>query len=119
MRCGIDLFIERLVETYLSEGSFTRRGTTATKRSPRLEQFFTKKEWKMIRKIEKLEGRRVTVMLRDGSRLDHCRLISSGRGAIEKVWVYAGGIDVFLARGDVVDILEAPDRTSPVVATTA
>ncbi|HET6952884.1 MAG TPA: hypothetical protein VFI47_21050 [Acidimicrobiales bacterium] len=50
-----------------------------------------------------LEGREVSLALADGSRLDAVRLISAGRGRTPTVWIYAGGIDVFVPRPHVID----------------
>ena len=53
------------------------------------------------------EGRDISVALADGSRIDGCQLVSAGRGGNRSVWVYVNGIDVFLARGDIVAVWEA------------
>jgi hypothetical protein len=53
-----------------------------------------------------LEGRHVDVALRDGSRIDDCELVSSGRTKAPKLWLFSNGEDVFVARGDVVDVWE-------------
>lgn len=46
--------------------------------------------------MDSLEGRRVSVALRDGSRIDNCRLVSARRPGAQTVWLFMDGIDVFL-----------------------
>jgi hypothetical protein len=53
-----------------------------------------------------LEGRHVSVALKDGSRIDDCELVSIGRKGVTKLWVYTDGEDVFVPRRDVVDMWE-------------
>ena len=57
--------------------------------------------------IRYLEGRQVTVVLSDGSRIDDCELVSAGRHGVGSVWLYADGTDTFVALIDVVDVREA------------
>ena len=46
-------------------------------------------------RLKALEGRLVSVVLDDGSRLEDCVVVSAGhRGT--NVWLYTGGIDVFV-----------------------
>jgi hypothetical protein len=52
-----------------------------------------------------LEGRRVSVALADGSRIDDCELVS-GHGA-HSLWLYSNGADTFVALGHVTDLWEA------------
>jgi hypothetical protein len=54
-----------------------------------------------------LEGRSVSLSLADGSRLDDVTLVSAGRGRTPTVWVYAGGIDVFVPRPHIIDAWES------------
>jgi hypothetical protein len=49
----------------------------------------------------------VSLSLADGSRLDDVRLVSAGRGRTPTVWVYAGGIDVFVPRPHIIDAWES------------
>jgi len=58
--------------------------------------------------LRTLQGRRVNVAFRDGSRIDDCRLISAGRPGTGTVWIFADGIDVFLPASIIVDCWEAP-----------
>ena len=52
-----------------------------------------------------LEGRRVSVALADGSRIDDCELVS-GHGA-QSLWLYSNGADTFVALRHVTDLWEA------------
>jgi hypothetical protein len=54
-----------------------------------------------------LEGRQVSVALRNGSRIDDCQLVSAPRARTETVWLFSNGDDVFVAVTDVIDIWEA------------
>ena len=56
--------------------------------------------------IGHLEGRRVSVALHDGSRLDHCELVSAGHGT-DTLWLFVNGGDVFVPVSDVTDAWEA------------
>ena len=53
-----------------------------------------------------LEGRQVSLSLRDGSRIDDCQLVSAGRSTTETLWVFTNGQDVFIRLGDVLDVWE-------------
>jgi hypothetical protein len=59
--------------------------------------------------LAELEGRQVSVALDDGSRLDDCHLMSAGRKGAPSLWLVAGGDDLFIPLGRVVDVWEAPD----------
>lgn len=52
------------------------------------------------RQLQRLEGSSVSIALTDGSRLDDVSLVSA-RG--EKLWVFAGGEDVFVPVDQVID----------------
>ncbi|MDQ4132430.1 MAG: hypothetical protein M3179_04300 [Actinomycetota bacterium] len=56
------------------------------------------------KRLRGLEGRTIHVSLSDGSRLDNVALVSA-RG--RKVWIFAGGEDVFVPFADVIDAWEA------------
>jgi hypothetical protein len=56
--------------------------------------------------IGHLEGRRVSVALTDGSRLDDCELVSAGHGTAT-LWLFVNGDDVFVSVSDVTDAWEA------------
>jgi hypothetical protein len=53
-----------------------------------------------------LEGRRVSVALVDGSRIDDCELVSAGHHAVQSLWLYTNGADTFVPLGDVTDLWE-------------
>jgi hypothetical protein len=57
--------------------------------------------------IGHLEGRRVSVALTDGSRLDDCELISAGHHGTTTLWLYVNGGDVFVPVADITDAWEA------------
>jgi hypothetical protein len=61
--------------------------------------------------FKSLEGRRVSVALRDGSRIDDCQLVSAGRRSFQRLWLFVNGIDAFLWPADVVAVWEYPSRT--------
>ena len=56
--------------------------------------------------IGHLEGRRVSLALADGSRLDDCELVSAGHGA-ETLWLFVNGDDMFVPVAHVTDAWEA------------
>ena len=56
--------------------------------------------------IGHLEGRRVSLALTDGSRIDDCELVSAGHGAAT-LWLYVNGGDVFVPVANVTDAWEA------------
>jgi hypothetical protein len=57
--------------------------------------------------LAELEGRQVSVALRDGLRIDDCQLVSAGRRQVSSLWLFTNGVDTFVAIDDVVDIWEA------------
>jgi hypothetical protein len=59
-----------------------------------------------------LEGQRVSVALRGGSRLDDCDLVSVGRHPVDSVWLFVNGADTFVPLRDVVDLWELPFRST-------
>ena len=56
--------------------------------------------------LRSLEGRRVSLALRGGTRLDDCQLVSAGRGHVGSLWVFTNGIDAFIDGDVVIDIWE-------------
>jgi hypothetical protein len=52
------------------------------------------------------EGRRVSVALADGSRIDDCQLVSAGRNGARTLWLFTNGADMFVALTDVTDVWE-------------
>jgi hypothetical protein len=66
---------------------------------------------RQINQLRSLEGRRVNVALRDGSRLDGCQLVSVGRVRVgarheTSMWLFTNGHDSFVRTRDVVDLWE-------------
>jgi hypothetical protein len=61
---------------------------------------------RVVHLIGHLEGRRVSLALADGSRLDDCELVSAGHGA-HTLWLYVNGGDVFVPVAEVTDAWEA------------
>ena len=60
--------------------------------------------------LRRLEGHQVSVALTDGSRLDHCELVSAGRWQCQKLWLFVEGIDTFLSPLDVLAVWESPSH---------
>ena len=60
--------------------------------------------------LVRLEGRRVGISLKDGSRIDDCELVSVGGGRRGHLWVHANGADSFVPLSKVADIWEASGR---------
>ena len=61
---------------------------------------------RMLRSIRHLEGHHVSVSLCDGSRLDDCELVSTGRGRSATLWLHDGQDDRMVAAADVIDLWE-------------
>jgi len=61
---------------------------------------------RVVHLIGHLEGRRVSVALTNGSRLDDCELVSAGHGTTT-LWLYVNGGDVFVPVAEVTDAWEA------------
>jgi hypothetical protein len=59
-----------------------------------------------VRELRALEGHHVSLALRDGSHIDDCQLISSGRNWARTLWVLARGSDTFVCLDDIVDLWE-------------
>jgi hypothetical protein len=57
--------------------------------------------------LRAMEGRRVSVALVNGSRLDDCTLVSAGRAGARTAWIYSNGMDVFLPLSYVADVWES------------
>ena len=54
--------------------------------------------------LVRLEGRRVGISLKDGSRIDDCQLVFAGR---DRVWVFVNGRDTFVSATTVCDFWES------------
>jgi hypothetical protein len=59
-----------------------------------------------VRYLRSIEGRHVSVALRNGTRIDDCELVSGGRSRLVNLWLFANGHDVFVALGEVLDVWE-------------
>jgi hypothetical protein len=59
-----------------------------------------------LRTLRHLEGHHVSVALSDGSRLDDCELVSTGRGAAATLWLHDGHDDRMVRAADVLDLWE-------------
>ena len=59
-----------------------------------------------MRGLRKLEGRRVSLALVGGSRIDDCELMSAASGC-RSVWIFRNGADEFVAAADVLDYWES------------
>jgi hypothetical protein len=55
-----------------------------------------------------LEGRQVSVALRNGERIDDSRLFSAGRNRAGTLWLFTHRGDTFIAVEDLIDLWEAP-----------
>lgn len=53
-----------------------------------------------------LEGRQVSVALRNGSRIDDCQLVAAPRVGTATLWLFSNGDDLFVSTSDVVDVWE-------------
>lgn len=56
--------------------------------------------------LRSLEGRRISVALADGSRIDDCQLVSGARRGARTLWVFTNGMDTFVPVQSVVDVWE-------------
>jgi hypothetical protein len=55
--------------------------------------------------LRALEGRRVSLALADGSRIDDGQLVAAGRSR-RTIWVFSNGADTFLPLHEVIDVWE-------------
>ncbi|MDQ1397333.1 MAG: hypothetical protein QOG64_2592 [Acidimicrobiaceae bacterium] len=53
-----------------------------------------------------LEGHQVSISLRNGARIDDCKLVSSGGTWVPHLWLYANGGDTFVPLEEIVDLWE-------------
>jgi len=61
--------------------------------------------------LRHLEGRRVGLVLNDGSRIVDAQLISAGRPGLTSVWVLVDGSDSFIPVMTVTEVWEIPQAT--------
>ena len=57
--------------------------------------------------LRQWEGRQISVALATGSRIDDCQLVSAGRSAAGKLWLFTNGADLFVAIDDIIAVWEA------------
>jgi hypothetical protein len=57
-------------------------------------------------KFHGLEGRQISVALRNGSRIDDCQLVAAPRAGTATLWLFSNGDDIFVSAGDVIDVWE-------------
>ena len=55
--------------------------------------------------LRALEGRQVSVALRNGSRIDDSQLVSAGRHRARTLWLFTHAGDTFIPAEDVIDVL--------------
>ena len=65
-------------------------------------------------RLQSLRGRSVDVALRNGTRIDDCRLVSAGRSSTSTVWLVSNGADVFVRRDELLAVW--PASGSPLAA---
>jgi hypothetical protein len=65
--------------------------------------------------LRQLEGRRVSLVLDDGSRILDAQLISAGRPGLSSAWVLIDGADNFIPVMHVIEVWEIA-QTNPVQA---
>ena len=62
--------------------------------------------------LRHLEGRRVNLVLDDGSRIVDAQLISAGRPGLSSVWVLVDGTDSFIPVLTVAEVWETASATA-------
>ena len=65
-------------------------------------------------RLQSLRGRQVSLVLRNGTRIDDCRLVSAGRSSTGTVWLVCNGADVFVRREELLAVWL--DSGSPLAA---
>jgi hypothetical protein len=60
-----------------------------------------------LTQVRFLEGRQVSLALRDGSRIDDCQLVSAGRQKVGTLWVFTNGADAFIPLPEILDVWES------------
>jgi hypothetical protein len=61
--------------------------------------------------IRMLQGRQVTVALRNGTRIDDAQLVSVGLSGSRNLWLFDNGADTFVALEDVLELWDEGFRT--------
>lgn len=57
-----------------------------------------------LSQLKPLEGHRVSLALRNGSRIDDSQLISTGQSRVGKLWLFSNGNDTFVPVEDVIEV---------------
>ena len=65
-------------------------------------------------RLQSLRGRQVSLVLRNGTRIDDCRLVSAGRSSTSTVWLVSNGADLFIRREELLAVW--PNSGSPLAA---
>ena len=66
----------------------------------------------LLAELRALEGHRIDLILRDGTRLSDCLLVSRGRLWAKSIWVVSGEIDHFIHLREILSI-EASSTAPP------
>lgn len=66
-----------------------------------------------VARWRRLEGRRVRLVLRDGTHLGSAELVSAGRGTVTTCWIVTDDGDRFVSHGDVIDLDGDPALPAP------
>jgi hypothetical protein len=69
-----------------------------------------------VGQLTTLEGRQVSLALRNGDRIDDAQLVSARRNGAGTLWLFTDGSDRFIAVEDVIDVWEAQPAGPPVAA---
>jgi hypothetical protein len=56
--------------------------------------------------LRRLEGRRVSLALAGGRRIDDCELMSAATGC-RSLWIFRNGVDEFVSTAEVLDYWES------------
>ena len=59
-----------------------------------------------LSQLKPLEGRRVSLALPNGSRIDDSQLISTGQNRVGNLWLFSNGNDTFVPVDDVIEVWE-------------
>jgi hypothetical protein len=63
--------------------------------------------------LRAVNGRRLSIVLAGGSRIDDCEVISAGFGSSATVWLFSGGDYTFVPHGEVLDWSEEAKEPPP------
>jgi hypothetical protein len=62
-------------------------------------------------RLRSLEGRRVTLALRNGTRIDDAQLVSAGSGKTRHLWLFDNGTDTFVSIDEVRELWDERFQT--------